>query len=99
MDSDISQQMQLDSSEVRDMMAQAMNEAIRALPKPKLPSWVEAAADFAKFHPWVSLFLLLGVIVLISAVIREVLCSYFKTNDILARLKKVEDELRKQRPV
>jgi hypothetical protein len=34
-----------------------------------------------------------GVLVVIFAVIRELICSYFKTNEILARLKRLEEKM------
>lgn len=94
----MTQELQVDSQEIQNMMVQAVNEAIKSLPKPKMPSWMETAVDFIVMHPWIALFILLGVATVISAVIREIICSYLKTNDILARLKRVEDKLKEVYP-
>ena len=92
--SNMTQQMQVDSQELRNEVFQAMKEAGLGLPGGKVPSWLESLADFIKLHPWISLGIALFVIFLISAIIREILCSYFKTNEILMRLKRLEEKLK-----
>jgi|GEM_PF-1003009 len=82
-----------DSQEIQNMIAQAFSEASKALPNPKMPSWVEAAAKFIEIHPWISLLAALGVILLITVIIRELICSYLKTNEITVRLRKIEEKL------
>jgi type II secretory pathway component PulF len=79
---------------MQQAISQFMAEAIKALPRPKVPHWMEAIADFVKFHPWFSLFIFIFVMLVISAIIREVICSYLKTNDILIRLKRIEEKLK-----
>ncbi len=95
MNNDImTQDINIDSQEFRNAVADVMNQALKSVPKPKVPSWVEAMVEFIKLHPWISLFVLLAVLAVISAIVRELLCSYLKTNDILARLKKIEQVLK-----
>ncbi|MFH0940552.1 MAG: hypothetical protein V1840_01705 [Candidatus Omnitrophota bacterium] len=94
MDSNTTQQLQIDSSEMQQAITQVFSEAIKALPRPKVPLWMEAIVDFIKFHPWFSLFILIFATLVISAIIREVICSYLKTNDILMRLKRIEEKLK-----
>ena len=90
----MTQQMRLDSQELRNEVFQAMKEAGLSLHGGKVPSWLESLADFIKLHPWISLGIALFVIFLVSAIIREILCSYFKTNEILMRVKKLEEKLK-----
>ncbi|MEK7849503.1 MAG: hypothetical protein AAB213_01585 [Candidatus Omnitrophota bacterium] len=94
MDGNATQQLQIDSSEMQQTISRVMSEAIRSLPRPKVPLWMEAIVDFIKFHPWLSLLIFIFVIFVISAIIREVICSYLKTNDILIRLKRIEEKLK-----
>ena len=94
MDNNATQQLQIDSSEMQQAISQVMSEAIKSLPRPKVPQWMEAIADFVKFHPWLSLLIFIFVMLVISAIIREVICSYLKTSDILIRLKRLEEKLK-----
>jgi hypothetical protein len=82
-----------DSQEIQNMIAQVFSQASKALPNPKMPSWVEAAAKFIEVHPWISLIVALGVILLVTVIIRELICSYLKTNEVMARLKRIEEKL------
>lgn len=79
-----------DSQEIQNMIAQVFSEASKALPNPKMPSWVEATVKFIEVHPWISLIAALGVILLVTVIIRELICSYLKTNEIAIRLKKLK---------
>lgn len=91
MDTNPTQSLEMDSGEIRNMVSQVMGEALRSIPKPEMPSWVESLGQYVQLHPWISLFVVLGIVLVISAVVREILCSYFKTNEILARLKRLEE--------
>lgn len=91
MDTNLTQQMEMDSGEIRNMVSQVMSEALKAMPRPEVPSWLEGLGAYVRMHPWISLFIVLGIVLVVSAVIREILCSYFKTNEILARLKRLEE--------
>ena len=93
MDGNSTQQLQIDSQELQNAMTQAMREAIKALPRPQVPSWLETWVDFVRLHPLISLVLVLSIALIISMVIREIICSYVKTNDILARLRRIEQKL------
>jgi len=79
---------------MQQAISQVMSEAIKVLPRPKVPQWMETIANFVKFHPWLSLPIFIFIILVISAIIREVICSYLKTNDILIRLKRIEEKLK-----
>ena len=94
MNENLTQPLAADSREMQNMIVQAMSETIKSLPKPKVPSWMEGAVEFVKIHPWVSLIIVFAVIFIISAIIREILCSYFKTNEVLERLKRIEEKLK-----
>jgi hypothetical protein len=87
------QPLQADSQEIQNMIGQVMAEATKSLPKPQVPSWMETWIEFIKVHPWTALLVALLVMVIIFAVIREMICVYLKTNEILARLKKIEERL------
>lgn len=91
MDADLTQTLEMDSAEMRNMVSQVMSEALKAIPRPEVPSWVESLGQYVQLHPWISLFVVLGIVLVVSAVVREILCSYFKTNEILARLKRLEE--------
>lgn len=92
MDGNGTQQLPLDSQEVQQVMGQVLGEAIKSISRPKVPLWLEAVLDFVRIHPWVSLFILLGAMAVIFAIIREMICSYLKTNEILVRLKRLEEK-------
>ena len=94
MDASPNQQLQVDSQEIRNAMTQAMSDAIKALPRPQVPSWMEAGFEFIKAHPWLSLSIAFLVIFVITAIIREIICSYLKTNEILARLRAIEEKMK-----
>jgi len=94
MDDNATQQLQVDSAQMQQAITQVMTDAIKSMPRPKVPHWMGSAADFIQFHPWISFFILIFVILVISAIIREVICSYLKTNDILIRLKRIEEKLK-----
>ena len=94
MDTNSTASLMADTQEAQNMITQAISEAVKAFPRPKLPSWMEVAAEFIKVHPWISLGVVVVIISLISMIIREILCSYFKTNEILTRLKKIEEKLK-----
>jgi len=55
---------------------------------------MQSAGDFTQLHPWLSFAILSFAILIISAIIREIICSYFKTNDILIRLNRIEEKLK-----
>jgi hypothetical protein len=90
----MTQAMQIDSQELRNEVFRAMKEAGLGLSGGKVPPWLESSADFIKLHPWISLGIVLLVIFLISAIIREILCSYFKINEILKRVKRLEEKMK-----
>ena len=83
-----------DSQEIQNMLTQAVAEATKMLPKPQMPSWVEQASHFIETHPWISLLSALGIIFLITIIIRELICGYLKTNEIIDKLNKIEAQLK-----
>lgn len=94
MDTNLTQGLGADAQEMRAAISQAMAEAVRAIPKPRVPSWLEVWIDFVKAHPWISLGVVLVALALISLIIREIICSYLKTNEVLSRLKRIEEKLK-----
>lgn len=94
MDTSPNQQLLADSQEIRNAMTQTMSDAIKALPRPQVPSWMEAWFEFIKLHPWLSLSIAFLAIFVITAIIREIICSYLKTNEILVRLSAIEEKLK-----
>jgi len=94
MENNLTQGLAVDSRQMQDMLTQAMSEAIKSMPKPQIPSWLDAIIEFLKAHPWTSLLIVTAVILIISAIIRELICSYLKINEISARLKRLEERLK-----
>jgi len=94
MDSNTTQQLQIDSTQMQQAITQVMTDAIKSMPRPKVPHWMQSAGDFTQLHPWLSFAILSFAILIISAIIREIICSYFKTNDILIRLNRIEEKLK-----
>jgi hypothetical protein len=94
MDTNMTQQIQMDSQEFKNAIIQMMRDTVKTLPQEKVPAWIGSLVDLIKGHPWISLGIALFVVFLISAIIREILCSYFKTNQILARLKRLEEKIK-----
>lgn len=93
MDETLVSQFGFDNQEIRNIMQQALTGAFQAMSQPKAPSWLEALLVFIRIHPWLALFIVFAVILLITAIIREMICSYLKTNEILARIKRLEEKL------
>ena len=94
MDASPNQQLQVDSQEIRNAMSQAISDAIKALPRPQVPSWMETWIEFIKLHPLISLLIAFLVIFILTAIIREIICSYLKTNEILVRLRSIEEKMK-----
>jgi hypothetical protein len=84
----------MNSSEAQKMMSDMMAAAFRDMPKPEVPGWLEALGNFITLHPVVALLVVVVAAALISLVIRELVCFYFKTNDILRRLKRLEEKIK-----
>lgn len=93
MNENLAQNPAIDSQQFQNLFQQALSQTLRSLPRPKVPSWLEAVIEYVKIHPFEALFILFIASLLISALIREVLCSYLKTNEILSRLNKLEKRL------
>ena len=84
---------EMNSQEYQNLFREALGQTLQSLPKPKVPSWMDSLLGYVQAHPWISLLVFLFIVLVISAVIREILCSYFKSNEILARLRKIEQRL------
>ena len=82
-----------DSQEIQNMLTQAVAEATKMLTKPQMPSWMQQASRFIESHPWISLFVALGIIFLVTIIIRELICGYLKTNEIIDKINKIEAKL------
>ena len=94
MNGNLTQSLETDSKEIQNMIGQVVSEAMKTLPWPKMPSWMEAMGAFIRIHPWIALLIAFLVILAISAIVREVICSYLKTNEILARLRRIEEKIK-----
>lgn len=86
--------MTLDASEIQEIVKQGVKEAIKTLPKPQVPSWLDSSIEFLKTHPLTSILIVVLIILVISIIIRELICIYLKNNEILARIKRIEEKLR-----
>jgi len=89
MNGNLTQPLLSDAQDMQGIIAQAL----KAMPKPAMPSWMETLAAFVRLHPWISLLVFLAVVLVISAVVREIICSYLKTSEILVRLKRLEEKI------
>lgn len=98
MNENLTPSLPMDSQEVQKMMQQVLLQTFQSLPKPKFPSWLEGIIAYIQSHPLESLFFFVLALLFISAIVREVVCSYLKTNEILSRLKKIEKKLVEDRP-
>jgi uncharacterized membrane protein YdfJ with MMPL/SSD domain len=78
-----------DSEAFRNAVIEAFTQASQRIQR---PSWMDAWGQFIRQHPWISLAAAFLVIFLLTAIIRELICGYLKTNEILARLKRLEDK-------
>ncbi len=95
MDANLTQSLEMDSREFQNMIRSALSEAVKSMPEAKVPSWMEATAEFIRMRPLTSLLIALLVILVISAIIRELICAYLKTNEILSRLNRIEEKIKK----
>ena len=93
MDGNLTQPLLTDTQEMRNAVMQVMADAIKNLPRPQMPSWMQALADHVKLHPLTSFLIFLLFLIVLFLIIREVVCSYLKTNEILERLKRLEEKL------
>ncbi|QAT17693.1 hypothetical protein BU251_08150 [Candidatus Velamenicoccus archaeovorus] len=80
-----------DSEAFRNALIEAFTQASQRIQR---PSWMDAWGQFIRQHPWISLGVAFFVIFLLTAFIRELICGYLKTNEILARLKRLEDKIK-----
>ena len=81
-----------DAELFQNTISQAMAQALRTLPDKQASSWIGKLTDFINGQPILFLTIAVVVLVVLFAIIREALCSYFKINEVLARLKKLEDK-------
>jgi hypothetical protein len=81
-----------DPLEYQNIILQSIHESFKA----HAPTWLESLVAFVQNHPWVTIGLVLGVALIISAIVREILCQYFKTNEILARLARLEKAIKRE---
>lgn len=93
MDQSITYAFPLNESEVQNVFAQVLAQGLKSVPRPELPSWIEALGDFIKSHPWIFGWIVIGILVVCLFIIRELTCMYLKTNEILERLKNIEKRI------
>ena len=94
MDNNFAQNVTLDAKEIQGIITQTVNEAVKAFPKPQIPSWFDRIIDFFKTNPLTFFLIVVLVILAISVIVRELVCMYFKTNELLARIKRIEERLK-----
>ncbi len=82
-----------DSEVFRNAVIEAFTQASQHLQR---PSWVDAWGQFIRQHPWISLGAAFLVIFLLTAFIRELICGYLKTNEILVRLRRLEEKFKEK---
>ena len=80
-----------DPQQYQNVLIQSIQQAFKS----HAPSWLESLVAFIQYHPWISAGIAVAVLLIISAIIREILCQYLKTSEILARLKRVEEKIGK----
>lgn len=80
-----------DPQEYQNMVFSTVQQAFKS----HAPSWLESLVTYIQMHPWISIGVVFIVILVISAIVREVLCHYLKTNEILRRLKALEEKIKK----
>ncbi len=94
MNTTLTDSLPLSEQELADIFKQALAEGMKSIPKPELPSWIEKIGSFIKIHPGVFTLIIVLILVVCFLIVREFVCSYLKTNEILARLKKIEENTR-----
>lgn len=82
-----------ESFQFRNEIFKVFTEAVRAN-QPQIPGWVQGFFKAVQEHPLVFLAGACLVIFLIVFITRELICGYLKTNEILNRLKKIEEKLK-----
>ena len=80
-----------ESETLRDAVMNAFTQAPMQIQR---SSWVEIWGRFFAQHPWMSLVAAFLVVFFVTAIIRELICGYLKTNEILTRLKRLEEKLK-----
>lgn len=93
MNSNLTQQLQLDQAQIQKIYWDTLNDAIKAAYRPKEMSWFQTVGSFINSHPLVFFASLILVALLIFLITREIVCTYFKTNEILSRVKRLEERL------
>ncbi|MDD5019571.1 MAG: hypothetical protein PHH75_05170 [Candidatus Omnitrophica bacterium] len=83
-----------EGQEFQNALFEAYGGAARYVQESHVPSWVDTWGQFIRQHPWGSLIAALVIIFLVTAVIRELICGYLKTNEILARLRRLEEKIK-----
>ena len=81
-----------DPQEYQNIIFSSVQQAFKS----HAPTWLESLVTFIQQHPWISIGIAFIIILIISAIVREVLCHYFKINEILARLARLEKEIKKE---
>ena len=85
--------MNISSSEI-NALVQNLTAISKSMQQQKLPAWIEEIVRWVNSNPWgTAVVVMLGMAVVVL-IIRELICFYMKTNQILFRLGRVEEELR-----
>ncbi|MFA5039455.1 MAG: hypothetical protein WC732_07220 [Candidatus Omnitrophota bacterium] len=84
-----------ETTEFRNEVFKALSEATSygKYDQPLIP-WFEGISQSVRQHPWLFLAGAFVVIFLAVFLTRELICGYLKTNEILSRLKKLEERLK-----
>lgn len=94
MNTTLTNSLPLSEQDLANIFKQALAEGVKSMPKPELPSWIQGIGDFIKIHPGMFTLIIAAILVICFFIVRELICSYLKTNEILARLKKIEENRR-----
>ena len=82
-----------ESLQFRNEIVRAFADAVRSN-QPQVPGWVGSFFRAAHDHPLVFLAGACAVVFLGIVITRELICGYLKTNEILDRLRKIEEKLK-----
>lgn len=92
MNTTLTNSLPLSEQDLANIFKQALTEGVKSMPKPELPSWIQGIGDFIKMHPGMFTLIVIAALSICFFIVRELVCSYLKTNEILARLKRIEEK-------
>ncbi|MFH1692018.1 MAG: hypothetical protein ABIC68_05575 [Candidatus Omnitrophota bacterium] len=93
MDTSLPYDTPLNEQEIANVFTRVFAESLKSVPKPEMPAWMQALGELIKAHPWVFSGIVVLILLVCFFIVRELICSYFKTNEILERLKSIEKRI------